>query len=128
MPISSEDFASLGRIIMGRDPGGSEVIFARRFVGWFGTLPTVCAIIWADLSISGWLEFAGTRGGKPEHLLWALMFLKCYGTEEVHAAQTCVDEGTFRKWAWFYIEGISRLSRKYVCFYYSLCTFIIGSK
>jgi hypothetical protein len=67
------------------------------------------AITWRKLHKSGWLEFAGSRGPKPEHLLWAFMWLKAYHTEDIGSALAGVDEKTFREKVWFYVEGIARL-------------------
>jgi len=51
-------------------------------------------------------------------MLWGLLFLKSYGTEERHVAQVGgVDEKTFRKWAWYYAEAIADLAPRVV----SLC-------
>jgi hypothetical protein len=46
-------------------------------------------------------------GGKIEHLLWALMFLKLYSKQ----ASLCslaggVDKETYRTWCWRFIEAI----------------------
>ena len=72
------------------------------------------AITWKELAKSGWLRFAGVRGAKPEHLLWGLLFMKTYAVEELHASMVGACETTFRKWAWFYAEGVANLDRKFV--------------
>lgn len=66
------------------------------------------AITWRKLHESGWLEFAGRRP-KPEHLLWALNWMKSYNTEDIGASLAGVDEKTYREKVWFYLEGIARL-------------------
>ena len=37
-------------------------------------------------------------GCRQEHLLWALVLLKAYGTEQVNSVICSVDEKKFRKW------------------------------
>ena len=70
-------------------------------------------MMWAMLLESSWLKREYIR--KPTHLLWALLFLKTYSTEPTLASRVGgVDEQTFRKWAWFYLEGITRLKPKLV--------------
>jgi hypothetical protein len=49
------------------------------------------------------------HGGRPQHLLWAILFLTLYDTESVHARIAQVDEDTFRKWSWLYIKKLSYL-------------------
>ncbi len=53
-------------------------------------------------------------GGRPEHLLWALYFLKVYpkqgpGCSTVGASNDAIDPKTHRKWVWVFIEAISEL-------------------
>jgi hypothetical protein len=39
---------------------------------------------------------------RPRHLLWALVFLKVYASEDVHCCLVgYVDAKTYRKWAWW---------------------------
>ena len=74
----------------------------RRFTSMLGASPKVVALLWM---IAG----ETTNASKLEHLLWALMFLKVYASEAVHAALAGVDEKTFRKWSWFWVKVISEL-------------------
>jgi len=47
---------------------------------------------------------------KPIHLLWGLMLIKVYATEEVLSGIVGVTEKIFRKWAWKLKKEISALS------------------
>ncbi len=54
------------------------------------------------------------RGGCPEHLLWALYFMKVYpkqgpGCSVIGASAGAVDPKNHRKWVWAYIEAIAEL-------------------
>jgi hypothetical protein len=77
----------------------------------FGTSPEMCARLWRMLD-----PFASIpKGVHQRHLLWALMFLKLYCAESVLCTLAggetgqAVDEKTFRKWCWLFVEAISDL-------------------
>ncbi|ETV65881.1 hypothetical protein H257_17522 [Aphanomyces astaci] len=74
----------------------------RRFRSLFGVDPNIVTLLWVEKQHN--LEETVVA-----HLLWALMFLKLYATETVHAALAWVDENTFRKWAWSWIEHLAHL-------------------
>jgi len=55
-----------------------------------------------------------SKGGRPEHLLWTLHFLKVYpkqgpGCSTVGASNGAIDPKTHRKCVWAFIEAISEL-------------------
>lgn len=77
----------------------------RRVRAWCGCSPLVIAKLWNLLDRSGLPEHAS-----KERLLWGLHLLKSYNDEGT-AAAFCggVDEGTFNRWAWFFIEELSYL-------------------
>ena len=50
----------------------------RRFRSHFGTTPALCAYLWDRID-----KLSLPAGAKWYHLLWALLFLKLYATEEV---------------------------------------------
>lgn len=107
--FSADDFERLGCSMANIPRRGSARIRLRRYKGHFGANPQVVASLWMKLAQSGWLSYAGFRGPKPQHLLWCLLWLKGYAVEEVSAAQMGTSEKTFRKWVWFYAEGIANL-------------------
>jgi len=114
--LSADDFEVLGCKLMGFDKKGKKA-HKGCFMAHFGLDPRMVSIVWKHLAASGWLHFAGVRGPKPEHFLWCLHWLKCYNTEEICAAHVGCDEKTFRKWVWFYAEGIANLLNSVI----SLC-------
>jgi len=86
----------------------SEKVLRKKYTAFFGTTPFVCSLLWAMLEPCRKMP----RGVQPKHLLWALMFLKIYGTEAVNCnLADGVDEKTFRKWAWLFVEGIAALEQ-----------------
>eukprot|EP00536_Pseudo-nitzschia_multiseries_P013684 jgi/Psemu1/212457/e_gw1.601.3.1 len=75
-----------------------------RIISVFGASSSVIAEIWNRI------ETNVQEGIELKHLLWALVFLKVYSTEEVHCA--IVDwpnPRTFREKAWHVIEAIADL-------------------
>ena len=113
---SSWEFEALGFELLGCKNKGSSKSKSRRFKAFFGAEPEIVAALWRELHESKWLFFAGVRGPKPVHLLWGLMFLRRYGTEETMAVLCKCSEKTFRKWAWFYAKGIANLDKIFVSF------------
>jgi hypothetical protein len=100
-----------GNIITGHNDEGSVNSGLKRFRSLFGTTPLICSLIWCKL-----VEDAPANS-EPRHLLYALLFLKVYGTEAEYKSLTNCDEKTFRKWSWIFIDLISQLnvvSVKYV--------------
>jgi hypothetical protein len=95
-------------------------------------------MLWILLGENKW--FISKSEPDLKHLLWALLLLKQYSTEIVLSGKVGVDEKktsenglgtnsteivlsgkvgvdekTFRKWAWHYVSGISKLGNKLVC-------------
>lgn len=78
----------------------------RRCLAFFGANATVIATIWNKIVDDGNLD----RLARPKHLLWALLFLKLYDTEDVHCRIVgWVDPKTFREWSWYFVEKISQM-------------------
>lgn len=78
------------------------------FRGFFGASIDVITDIWNRVQPFIDDEHAGSS--HPKHLLWCLVFLKIYSTEEVH----CRIVGwpapkTFRKWSWYFVGKIAQL-------------------
>ena len=82
----------------------------RRFKAHFGATPSICAEIWEMLNPN---ELICPKA-RLEHLLWGLMLIKIYATEEVLAGIAGVTEKTYRKWAWTFIENVAGLSHSLV--------------
>lgn len=112
--VSAQHFVVLGAQLLQRAPSLSAVDDHRRFRALFGASPRVCFLLWSLLC------GLCPPQGKPVHMLWALMFLKVYATEHVHAALAGVDEKTFRKWQWKFVKLLASL--KLVCFIYLIFT------
>ena len=104
------DFKQEGSDIMRR---GSKacLTFNRRFRSHFGTTTSICVTIWEKTDPYNAIEY-----GRVEfkHLLWALMFMKIYTSENILASLAGCDEKTFRKWVWLFIDAIANLEYEVV--------------
>ena len=82
----------------------------RRWMSSHGVSPELCSIIWTRLDPETTIP-----GGEYKHLMWALYFLRVYGTEEQNRrASGGADEKTFRKWTLLFVEAISFLESSVV--------------
>ena len=122
LDVTAQEFAELGAGIMNRFPGGSSKNhggdFDTRWHTHFYAEPEVCAHVWSLLDIEDNLDAPNDRIAEPSHLLWCLLLLKMYEMEPVLSG-LCggVNEGTFSKWAWHFIEKVSYLEQEVVsCF------------
>ncbi|GAX24473.1 hypothetical protein FisN_2Hu038 [Fistulifera solaris] len=107
---SPDAFLILAREIWRRDPWKQRAFSSEdgEFREMFGCSVGVCVSLWNLLKKTESLPPGSTSN--KEHLLWALMFLKVYGTEKVMCALAGgVDKDTFRKWSWQFVEAISSL-------------------
>ena len=102
---SDSDIADMIRAAspMVRRSSSSRGTDRRRFVALFGVSATISATVWNLLP-------SQPDGGQRHHFLWALMFLKQYSSENVHAMIANVDEKTFRKWCWLYLRELENMS------------------
>ena len=100
--VTAETFHDAATRMINRAKGLHSVLPIRRFRALFGFQPHVCAIAFNKINEED-------IRGIPTHFLWACMFLKVYGTEDVHCSIAQVDRNTFRKWSWYYIQLLSSL-------------------
>ena len=103
-----ESILRAARRMWQRDPDVKRATSSEEkdFRSHFGCSPPVCATLWNHLQVTD----LSPQGGTLDHLLWALMFLKIYGKQR----QMCtlaggVDQDTFRKWTWLFLNAIVQL-------------------
>jgi hypothetical protein len=82
------------------------------FRAFFGTWPCICTELWNRISPLKTIHPKSIT----LHLLWALLLMCCYATEDVNACITGVDKDTLRFWAMPWIEAISSLSMELIDF------------
>jgi hypothetical protein len=83
----------------------------RDFRSHFGVSPTVCFMIWEKCKSSFLVHNV-----LPRHLLWALMFLKIYATEDVLSTIAAVSRKTYRFWTWIVLMIIAKKKNDVVSF------------
>jgi len=77
----------------------------RRFKACFGASSSIVAELWNRIRARG-IE----SGAKKKHLLWALIHLKVYSSEEIHCSIVGWPSAkTFSKWAWYFVRKIADL-------------------
>lgn len=101
--FSEYDFIRISQPILRRNATQSKKRTDRHFKSLFGISPVVCSDLWKQLNLTI------NNAAKPEHLLWGLLFLKVYDTEQGNRSITGVSEKTFRKCCWIIIKGIASL-------------------
>ena len=89
--IPSNVFAHAGGDI-GKKKNGLRIMSNEaRFRSLFGISPEICnLVLWI-------LGFSIPHGFMLKHLMWALLFLKIYGSGSANCALTGADEKTIRK-------------------------------
>lgn len=97
-------FFELGLTITNHDESKSRSTAHRKYRSFFGVSPLICSICWTLL------KNKLPNYSRPIHLLWALLFLKKYETEEVSVALTKADAKKFRKWSWIFVDLLSNLN------------------
>ena len=115
--ITVFDVMYKARFIFGRDPFKEQAptIEERRFRALFGCSAIVATELWKLLDVYDFIP----EGGKLIHMLWALLFVKVYPTEET-LVKLCgdpmgnPDKKTTRKWIRLLMEAISYLSEHVV--------------
>lgn len=83
---------------------------SRAFRAHFGTSIDVCSLLWDGIRA----DTRFYRYIQPRHLLWALLFLKTYNTEDVLSSRVGTTPKTFRKWVWKVLRLIQRMKPKVV--------------
>lgn len=75
-----------------------------QFRSLYGVGAAHCEILWMHISTQQPYHTL-----KPKYLLWGLMFLKVYSTEEVHGRLCNVTRTSFRTWSWESIIALANL-------------------
>jgi hypothetical protein len=104
------------------DPNSGR--FVRLFSSMFGAKVEVVVMVWNEMVLHGHVG----EGHKFEYLLWSLMFLKSYNTEDVLGNSNRIATNTLRKWIWKSVEGISKIQvvsiREFIYIYFFIYLFL----
>ena len=95
-------------IILANQPNKKTGVLDCTFCLFFGTSPKTCASLWKICNFPS--------KSRPKHLMWALMFLKSYDTENKLSSLAGVSLKTFQKWIWLIIDEIAKVMHKVVSF------------
>jgi len=78
----------------------------RKFRAFFGVSPYLICCLWQQLFAAQLLG----EDDQPKHLMWMLLWLKVYATEEALTnIAGCKSEKTFRKWVHIYLVRVGSL-------------------
>ena len=95
----------------------------RRFRAFFGVSPSTASLLWGKIKSLDWAPRS-----QAKHILWALLLMKVYDSEEVMAGFLGVDEETFSIHAFEMVKVIARLKPYYVRFPFGLlCCCVFSS-
>ena len=84
----------------------SDTLINRHFRAMFGVSSRTAHLLWITLDI----DVMGPRGGKRIHLLWMVMFLKEYCTQDSLSGICGVTRKTFRQWVDVFLDCVSNLN------------------
>lgn len=81
----------------------------RRFRAHFGCSVVVATTVWNHIHEN--LK----ETTKPKHLLWGLLFIKVYASQDVHCRIVgWPDPKTFRNWSWYILEKVAGLKEQII--------------
>jgi hypothetical protein len=104
-----------GPILRGRVRCLEGLAEKRRWMACFRATQAVMADVWTRIDPVNTMP----NGAAPHHLTWMFYFIKLYNQEETNSINVGgVDEKTFRKWTWLFIEATSFLEYPVVSEYY----------
>ena len=84
----------------------SEQLINRHFRAMFGMSSQTAHLLWIMLDV----EISGPTGGKCIHLLWMLMFLKEYCTQDSLSGICHVSRKTFHCWVDIFLDRLFNLN------------------
>ena len=111
--VTVQSFIEIGGDLMNKSPPSlinqkGIKSFSERWTSYFNAEPEVCMEVWSRLQSTSFDGIDDTNE-RPQHLLWALLFLMVYATESVLSGICECDEDTFRLYAFRFVEKISYL-------------------
>ena len=113
--LTKEDFEEVAKTTLGWPSRRKWESKAKddRFCSCFGAKSDVIATIWNIILPAVILDQDRDNGlsrAAPKHLLWALILMKVYSTEEIHCSIVgWPHRETFRKWSWYFVKKIAGL-------------------
>lgn len=112
MATNPETIENLGFEIRCASKPRSVQIARKKFKGLYGTYPEVICYVWNQLIVKNVIEKYDVY--RLRRFFLTFDFLKNYCIEHLCAINFGVDEKTYRKWVWYYLEKISELTKSVV--------------
>jgi hypothetical protein len=114
--ITRDSFANIAREMFDKNTGYSnkttKALDKEICESLIGTSYEICSELWNLINPS---EVELLQNAQPIHLLWALLFLKCYCIEPILTRVVGgVDGKTFRQWTWLFVGAIAALKPRVV--------------
>ena len=108
MEINSEIIENLGFEIRCASKPRSAHVAQKRFMGLYGTYPEVIFYVWNQLILKNIIEKHDLN--RLKRFFFMFDFLKNYSIEHLCAIEFGVDEKTYRKWVWYYLEKVLKVT------------------
>lgn len=123
-PISPKEILNVGLNMIGNSRKNCLHKRHRCFLDHFGCAPEIASSLWIRIKLNKTSDVPAQA--RPQHLLWALLFMKVYSTESV-LCSLCggIDEKSFRKWKRIFIIEIAKLAPSEVRFNVYYFNFIV---
>ena len=112
MLTNPQTIENLGFDIQHRKNPRSVNTVERVFKSLYGTYPEIICYIWNQLILKRLLIKYDKN--KLQRFFLMFDFLKNYCVEHRSAVDFGIDEKTYRKWVWFYLEKVSQLAKNVV--------------
>ena len=116
--ITEEEIKTMSAPMIGSNGEAFRTIDYERFKAKFGVEPTICTMAWNLIvtNLNAWPPIKGFSRLRPQHILYALFFLKCYPTACQITPNLGRNVGTrqFRNYAYFLIRQIAALTSQVV--------------
>ena len=109
MELTEPAVSSLAESILKHPCRGDVPYQLRQFKAHFGVSPFIVCCLWNRLIEERMLSTTTEQPASPRHLLWALLFLKLYTSEEVLSRICGTTAKTFRQRVWLMLIAISGL-------------------
>jgi len=107
MRVDQSTFLLHGGLIIGKPLCPLSYKKLHCFLSLFGMAPSSMAVLWHRINLPS--------KAKLKHLLWALMHLKCYGTEFTMSSLLHITWKTYWKWTRVVVDAIDAIAPDVVC-------------
>jgi hypothetical protein len=106
MPVTESTISRLAEGLLGHPCDARVPHQLRLFKAHFGVSPFIASCLWNRMEDERTLPLQEAR---PTHLLWALMFLKLYSSEDTLSRIVNASAKTFRQRVWQMLEALNKL-------------------